>query len=316
MSFGQPSDGAAVAVGALQGKVALVTGAGRGIGREIALLMAREGARVLVNDVGASVSGEGVDSNCAAQVVEEISAAGGQAVAHSGDASMPTQATDMVQSALEAFGRLDIVVNNAGILRKAAFTEISYEAWQALHRVNLDSAFLVSQAAARVFQRQQAGAFVHMTSTAGLIGAAEQAHYCSSKLAIAALSKSIALELGAQGIRSNCISPIAATRMMVAATGRALDAPGQLSANSVEGVAAIAPLAGFLASDLATTVNGQIIGARGNDVYLFNQPRPQRLLQRSDGWTIARLSEVMEPAWRNAWVPLERTRDVLNWVAS
>src|SRR5690606_38207970 len=162
----------------------------------------------------------GQDSGPAQAVVGEILAAGGMAVANAGDVSLPSQANELVECALSAFGSLDIIVNNAGVLRKSKFTDIRLEDWDAMLRVNLTSGFLVSQAATRVFQKQGQGALIHMTSTAGLIGAMEQAHYCTSKLAVAALSRSIALEMHAQGIRSNCVSPIAFSRMMTAATGR------------------------------------------------------------------------------------------------
>lgn len=301
------------AKGLLDGRVAIVTGAGRGIGREIALLMAKEGARVVVNDLGASVGGAGQDGGPAQEVVNEITKAGGQAVANAGDVSSPSHVNELVESALSAFGALDIVVNNAGVLRKAKFNDISLDDWEAMLRVNLTSGFLMSQAATRVFQKQGHGSLIHMTSTAGLIGALEQAHYCTSKLAVAALSRSIALEMAADGIRSNCVSPIAFSRMMTAATGREPTDPANARQLEKEGVAAIAPLVVYLASDQARDINGQIIGARGNELYLYNQSRPIRVLQQSDGWTPQRIVEVLQPAWGSALVPLERTREVLSW---
>ncbi len=299
--------------GALSGQVAVVTGAGRGIGREIALLLAREGASVVVNDLGSGVDGKGHDAVPAALVVDEIRDAGGKALASGADISRRIEAAGLIEDAISAFGRIDIVINNAGILRKAAFCEITEEEWSAVMRVNLDGAFFVSQAAARAFVGQKHGVFVHMTSTAGLIGATNQAHYCASKLAITSLSRSIALELHEHGVRSNCISPIAATRMTAAATGRALPAAGAVQAESP---AAVAPLAAYLAGKRSAPLTGQIIGVRGNDLYLYNQSRPVRVLQQPGGWTPARLAEVLEPAWRGALTPLERTRDVLNWPAS
>lgn len=300
-------------LGELAGRVAVVTGAGRGIGREIALLMAREGARVVVNDLGAGVGGEGRNAATAQQVVDEIRAAGGEAVANGADVSVRAQAVQLVNDAVSAFGGLDIVVNNAGILRKAAFCDITEDEWNGVMRVNLNGAFFVSQAAARIFISQKRGVFVHMTSTAGLIGAAQQAHYSASKLAVSSLSRSIALELNEHGVRSNCISPIAATRMMAAATGRALPADG---AQQAESPAAVAPLAVYLAGDRAAGFNGQIVGVRGSDLYLYNQSRPVRVLQQPGGWTSARMGEMLEPAWRGALTPLERTREVLSWPAA
>ncbi len=302
-----------MADGMLAGRVAVVTGAGRGIGREIALLMAREGARVVVNDLGASVSGSGADPGPADAVVAEIRAAGGEAVANGGDVSVQAQAGQLVDCARSTFGGLDIVVNNAGVLRKAAFNDITAEDWESMLRVNLSSGFHVSQAATRVFLKQKRGALVHMTSTAGLIGALNQAHYSTSKLAVTAMSRSIALEMHAEGIRSNCVSPIAATRMMAAATGRKLGDPADVATQQMESGAAVAPLVVYLASDAASALNGQIVGVRGNEMYLYNQSRPVRVLHQSGGWSPQRLAEVLEPAWRSVLTPLERTREVLSW---
>src|SRR5437868_15467317 len=172
----------------VEGKVVVVTGAGGGIGRDIALAMAREGAKVVVNDIGASVAGEGKDEGPAQSVVNEIKALGGQAVANTDSVSESQSAARIVGAALEAFGRIDVVVNNAGILRDRFFHKMSPEEWDAVIKVHLYGSYYVSRAASAHFKEQESGCYVHMTSTSGLIGNFGQANYAAAKLGIAALS--------------------------------------------------------------------------------------------------------------------------------
>ncbi|MDP3822682.1 MAG: SDR family NAD(P)-dependent oxidoreductase, partial [Burkholderiales bacterium] len=198
----------------LQGKVAVVTGSGRGIGRDIALQMAAQGAKVVVNDIGASVSGEGNDASPGQQVVDEIKAAGGEAALSTDSVSEWASANRIIQCAADTFGRIDIVVNNAGILRDRMFFTMSVEEWKAVIDVHLNGCFYVSRAAAPHFKTQQSGAYVHMTSTSGLIGNLGQANYGAAKLGIVALSRSIAGDMKRYNVRSNCISPFAWSRMI------------------------------------------------------------------------------------------------------
>ncbi len=198
----------------LDGKVAVVTGAGRGIGRATALALAHEGALVVVNDLGAGVDGEGSDISPAQEVVGEIEKAGGKAVANGDSVADWDGATNIVACALDTFGRIDCVVNNAGILRDRIFHKMAPEEWDAVIGVHLPGSFYVSRAAAPHFRKQESGAFVHMTSTSGLIGNFGQANYAAAKLGIAALSKSIALDMSRFNVRSNCISPFAWSRMI------------------------------------------------------------------------------------------------------
>ena len=197
---------------ALAGKVVVVTGAGGGIGREVALLAAQEGAAVVVNDLGGSVSGTGQDTGPAQQVVADIQAAGGRAVANADSVTDYAGAQRIVQCALDSFGRVDGVVNNAGILRDAIFHKMAPEDFAAVVQVHLMGSFYVSRAAAEHFRAQGGGAFVHMTSTSGLVGNVGQANYAAAKLGIAGLSRSIALDMQRFGVRSNCISPFAWSR--------------------------------------------------------------------------------------------------------
>ena len=192
----------------MEGKVAIVTGSGGGIGRDIALAMAREGAKVVVNDIGASVAGEGKDTGPAQAVVNEIKALGGEAVANTDSVSEQAAAARIIGSALDGFGSIDGVVNNAGILRDRFFHKMSADEWDAVIKVHLYGTYYVSRAAAPHFKEQQSGVFVHMTSTSGLIGNFGQANYAAAKLGIAALSKSIALDMQKFNVRSNCLSLI------------------------------------------------------------------------------------------------------------
>ncbi|NBO05352.1 MAG: SDR family NAD(P)-dependent oxidoreductase, partial [Betaproteobacteria bacterium] len=196
-------------VGMMQDKVVIVTGAGGGIGRAIALAMAGEGARVVVNDIGASVSGEGNDQGPAEAVVAEIAALGGQALANVDSVADAAGAQSIVDAAIAGFGRLDAVVNNAGILRDRFFFKMSNDDFDAVIKVHLYGSYYMSRAAANLFKEQQSGAFVHMTSTSGLIGNLGQANYAAAKLALVALSKSIALDMARYQVRSNCIAPFA-----------------------------------------------------------------------------------------------------------
>ena len=198
----------------LEGKVAMVTGAGRGIGRDYALAFAAAGAKVLVNDLGGTTQGEGEDRIPAMEVAKEIEDAGGKAVVNFDSVSSFKAAQGMVDQCLEELGGLDIVVNNAGILRDVIFHKMTEEDWDSVISVHLKGSFNTSRAAATVFREQQSGAFVHMTSTSGLIGNFGQANYAAAKLGIAGLSKSIALDMGRFNVRSNCISPFAWSRMI------------------------------------------------------------------------------------------------------
>src|SRR6202163_4985776 len=195
-------------------KVAIVTGAGRGIGRGIALLMARERARVVVCDIGASLEGAGVDAGPAQQVVDEIKKAGGQAIASTLSISEPGNGDRIVKAALDAFGRIDILVNNAGILRDRIFHRMSWSDWSDVIGVHLHGSFNMSRACATHFREQNSGSFVHMTSTSGLIGNTGQANYMAAKLGIVGLSKGLALDMKRFNVRSNCIAPFAWSRMV------------------------------------------------------------------------------------------------------
>jgi NAD(P)-dependent dehydrogenase (short-subunit alcohol dehydrogenase family) len=297
----------------LQDQVVVVTGAGGGIGRDIALAMAKEGARVVVNDLGASVAGDGQDSGPAQRVVEEIRAAGGQAVANTDSVADSASAARIVATALDSFGRIDAVVNNAGILRDRFFHKMSAEEFDTVIKVHLYGTFYVSRAAAPYFKDQGSGNYVHMTSTSGLVGNFGQANYSAAKLGIAALSKSIALDMHKFGVRSNCISPFAWSRMIGSIPTESPAEQARVDRLKQMTPAKIAPLAVCLASNAAQDVTGQIFAVRNNEIFLMSQPRPVRSVHRSEGWSPQTVASHALPALKASFYALDRSGDVFSW---
>ncbi|MFG1466485.1 SDR family NAD(P)-dependent oxidoreductase [Xanthobacter sp. DSM 24535] len=297
----------------MEDKVVVVTGAGGGIGRDIAILMAREGARVIVNDVGVSLSGEGGSSTPAQETKRLIEEAGGAAEICAESVSNWSSAGKIIQSAMDHFGRLDAVVNNAGILRDAIFHKMNEEEWRAVIDVHLHGSFFVSRAAAEIFRKQESGAFVHMSSTSGLIGNFGQANYSAAKMGIVGLSKSIALDMHRYNVRSNCIAPSAWSRMTHAIPATTPDQEMRIERLKRMTPAKNAPLTVFLASDAAKDVTGQIFAVRMNEIFLISANRPVRGMHRADGWTPKSISEELIPAVRPMFTPLDRTQDVFPW---
>ncbi|XDA97921.1 SDR family NAD(P)-dependent oxidoreductase [Sulfitobacter sp. LCG007] len=297
----------------LEGKVMLVTGAGGGIGRAIAMEAARAGAAVVVNDIGASLDGQRESSAAAQSTVAEIEKAGGRAVANGDDVTDQTGAQAMVKAAVDTFGRLDAVVNNAGILRDGFFHKMTYENFDAVVKVHLYGTFNVSRAAADVMREQGSGSLIHMTSTSGLIGNLAQANYSAAKLGIAALSKSLALDLQRWNIRSNCIAPFAWSRMT---SSIKVDSPEQEErVNRMKEMSPekIAPVALYLASDDGADTTGQIFAVRNNEIFLISQPRPTRSVHRGEGWSLESVRSHAIPALRASYVPLDVSADVFSW---
>jgi NAD(P)-dependent dehydrogenase (short-subunit alcohol dehydrogenase family) len=297
----------------LEGKVALVTGAGGGIGRDFALAMAAAGAKVVVNDLGTSVKGEGRDAGPAQKVVDEIKAAGGQAVASADSVAEWEAANRIVQCALDSFGRIDVVVNNAGILRDRFFFNLSPEDWRAVIDVHLNGSFYVARAAAPYFKSQESGAYVHMTSTSGLIGNLGQANYSAAKLGIAALSKSIALDMAKYKVRSNCIAPFAWSRMIGSIPVESDEQKARVEKMKVMETSKIAPLAVFLSSNLSKEISGQIFAVRANELFLMSQNRPLKAAHRAGGWTPESIAAEALPQFREHLYPLDRSQDIFSW---
>ncbi len=284
-------------MGILDGKVVAITGAGRGIGREIALLCSREGAAVVVNDPGVAQEGDGGDAGPADTTVADIIAAGGKAFANYANVADPKAAASIIEDAVQRFGQIDAVVNNAGILRDAIWHKMSYEDWTSVIDVNLTGAFNVSKAATPYFREQQSGSFVHFTSTSGLIGNIGQANYSAAKLGLVALSHSIALDMARAGVRSNCIAPFAWSRMTASIPAETPDQKARVE--RLKGMSAdkVAPLVAFLASDAAKDVNNQIFSVRKNEIVLFSKPRPVRSMTKAEGWTVQSIADELIPAF-------------------
>jgi len=295
----------------LEGKSVVVTGAGGGIGRDFALALAAAGAKVLVNDIGTSVKGEGRDAGPAQQVVDLIKQQGGIAVANTDSVAEWESANRIISSAVDAFGRIDAVINNAGILRDRFFFNMSVEEWRTVIDVHLNGSFYVSRAAAPHFKSQQSGCYVHMTSTSGLVGNLGQANYSAAKLGIAGLSKSIALDMAKYNVRSNCISPFAWSRMIGSIPAESEDQKARVEKLKSMETAKIAPLAVYLVSD--TDVTGQIFAVRANEIFLMSQSRPLRSVHRAEGWTAATIASHAIPSLRSNFFPLDRSQDVFSW---
>lgn len=297
----------------LDGKVVVVTGAGRGIGREIALLAAAEGAKVVVNDPGVAADGSGTNAAPAEEVVEEIKKRGGTAVANFETVAEAIPASKIIKQAIDTYGRLDGVVNNAGILRDAIFHRMSVEAFESVIKVHLMGSFYTSHAAARIFREQESGTFVHFTSTSGLIGNFGQANYAAAKLGIVGLSKSIALDMERFNVRSNCVSPFAWSRLIGTIPTETEEEKARVARMQQMGPEKISPLSVFLLSDAAKDVTGQIFAVRMNEIFLMGQSRPVRSIHRSEGWTCQSLAEHGIPALKSSFYPLERSGEVFSW---
>lgn len=297
----------------LADKVVAVTGAGRGIGRAIAMLCAAEGANVVVNDYGVSAAGEGADAAPAEDTAAAIKAAGGRAVANVASVADAAGAVSVIDTAIAEFGRIDAVVNNAGFIRDAIFHKMSQQNWDDVIDVHLNGYFYVSRAAAPHFREQGSGAYVHFVSAAGLIGNVGQANYAAAKMGVVGLSTSIALDMQRFGVRSNCIAPWAWTRSIGAMSaetperGRWLERMKQMTPEK------IAPLAAFLCSDRAQAVSGQIFGVRKNEIFLFSRPQMVRSVHNAEGWTPGSIAEMLLPALEPSFQRLRTSADTFVW---
>lgn len=281
-------------MGRLQDKVIVITGAGGGIGRATSLLIAREGARIVANDLGCTVEGEGRSNGPADETVRQIREAGGEAVANTDSVAEWDGAHRIIQCALDTFGRIDAVVNNAGNLFFEDFHDISEEHWRAIVDTHLNGSFFVSRAAIPHFREQGSGAFVHITSTSGLFGRRQQAHYAAAKLGITAMSRSMALEYDGTGIRSNCVGPISFSRMV---QGTVLPEEVLEAFRKME-PARIAAMIAYLVSDAAADVNGQVFYVRGDEVFFINQCEASEPMTRQGGWTIEAIASEVMPQFR------------------
>ena len=290
--------------GRLAGKTAIVTGAGRGIGREVALLFAQEGCRVLVNDLGTSVAGEGADTSPAAQTVAEIRASGGEAIAHFGDVADLDAAEDMVRTVLNEWGQLDILVNVAGILRDRMVFNMTEEEWDAVVRVHMKGTFATTKFASLHWrQARNGGRLINFTSGSGLFGAPGQPNYAAAKMGIWGFTLSCARALGRYGVTANSIAPGAATRMTdTVPAERSAQGPNRVTSDAAKGTerdpANIAPPLVYLASDAGGWISGRCFGIAGYRITLYSNIGPQVVLQGSKMWTVDELFERMEPTFK------------------
>jgi NAD(P)-dependent dehydrogenase (short-subunit alcohol dehydrogenase family) len=294
-------------------RVAVVTGGGRGIGREISLLMARSGARVVVNDHGGREDGSGGESSPADAVVKEIQAAGGQARASYESVASMAGGRRIVETALDAFGRLDIVVNNAGIVRDRMIFNMTEEEWDSVIAVHLKGSFAVTRAAAPHFRERRWGRFVNMTSTSGLVGNVGQANYAAAKLGIAGLTRVTALDMARYNVTANCISPFAWTRLIGTIPTDTPEQKARVAKLERMTPRDIAPLAVYLASDAAAHVSGQIFGVRGKEIFVFSQPRPVRSVHHAEGWSPEQLAEVFGGTLGHHLTPLESSAQYFSY---
>src|SRR5213596_1388842 len=277
-------------MGLLDGKVAVVTGAGNGIGRGVALGLARAGARVVVNDYGVTVDGREPSSAAAQAVVKEIEAFGGQAVANAESVATMAGGQSIVDAALSRFGDLQIVVCCAGILKERMIFNMTEEEWDSVVAVHLKGHFTVMRPATRHMREKQRGCIIGFTSTAGLEGSPGQPNYSAAKEGIVGLMRSTALAMAKYGVRCNVISPTADTRMTQRLPG---ERRGAATATPPE---AIAPVVAYLVSDRAAHITGQVVGVRGDEVTLFSHPAPLRTLTGDRAWTASALAEVWDRA--------------------
>jgi NAD(P)-dependent dehydrogenase (short-subunit alcohol dehydrogenase family) len=285
-------------MGKLDGKVAAITGAGRGIGRGIALLMAKEGAKVVVNDLGGDVSGVGVDRAPAQQTVDEIKSKGGQAVANVDNIATIKGGEALVQTAVDSFGRLDILVNCAGILRDRMIFNMSEEEWDAVIAVHLKGHFCTIRPASALMRQQKGGRIINFSSGSAL-GAPGQPNYAAAKAGILGLTYSCANSLGKYGITCNAIMPGAATRMTDTIPANFAQQMG-LGTSSEEAPASpmdpgnVAPIVVYLASDNAQNVNGQVFGAMGYRIALYTHIVPEKIIYSQGPWDLDHLFKVFD----------------------
>lgn len=292
-------------MGALEGKVVLVTGAGNGIGKDVALIAAREGAKVVVNDLGGGERGGDEGSAGPAEAVAaQIRAAGGEAVSNSDSVTNRKAVDAMVQQALDTFGGLHAVVNPAGILRDGMFHKMSDEDWDVVVDVHLKGSYNVCRATIDHFRNQNDGAYVLFTSTSGLIGNVGQTNYGAAKMGIAGLSRIIAMEGASKNVRSNVIAPVAFTRLI--ATIPVKDEAGAKRMEAMKQALRPEQPARLSVALAASKISGQIFGARGETVELYSQPRPVATLNAKDEWTVASILNEAFPQMEEKFTPLGR----------
>jgi NAD(P)-dependent dehydrogenase (short-subunit alcohol dehydrogenase family) len=302
-------------MGVLDGKVVLVTGGANGIGKECALLAAREGGKIVINDLGGGAAGGDSGSASPAETVAaQIRAAGGEAVSNSDSVSSRAGVARMIEQAMDTYKGLHAIINPAGILRDKMFHKMTDEDWDLVVDVHLNGTYNVTRAAINHFRDQENGSFVLFTSTSGIIGNIGQANYGAAKMGIAGLSRIIAMENVQKNVRSNVIAPFAWSRMTAS-----IPVKDEASRQRVERMQKftradqVAQFAIALASDITKDVSGQIFVTRGNEIFLMSQPRPIRGMAKIEGWTPQTIAEHCIPAMKPSFVDLGPSASVFSW---
>lgn len=294
----------------LEGKVAIVTGAGRGIGRAIALHLAEHGAKVVVNDSGVNLDGSGGSPDPAASVANEINRRGGRAIACADSVGTFEAAERIVGLARQEFGAVDILVNNAGITRDRMIFNMTEPEWEAVLKVHLTGAFACMRAVLPSMRERRSGRVVNLISTAGLIGNVGQANYAAAKGGIVSLTRVCALDMAKYNVTANCVAPFAYTRMTESIEGTTPAQVEYLTEAKRAVPEHVAPLVTYLASDLARDVTGQIFGVRGKEIFVFSQPRPVHAVGDLEGWTPQKISRAINSWCRSKLTPLETDLEV------
>ncbi len=295
-------------MGMLSGKVILITGGGNGIGRDCALIAAREGAKVVVNDLGGGIAGGDEGSSGPAETVAaEIRAAGGEAVANSDSVTSLTACQGMLEQALGAFGGLHAVINPAGILRDCMFHKMSEADWDKVIEVHLRGTYNVCRATVEHFRAQEDGCYVLFTSTSGLYGNIGQTNYGAAKMGIAGLARILAMEGASKNIRANALAPVAWTRMTQSVPVKD-EAAAQRRAQMAQAIRPDQParFSVALCCDVAKGVSGQFFGASGENLILYSQPRPVETVSKPEGWTLETILSEALPKMESKFVPLAR----------
>ena len=288
-------------MGRLQGRVAIVTGGGRGVGGAIASLLAAEGASVIVNDLGTTLGGGGVDDSVAAQMVDQIRAAGGAAAADTSDVTSFEATGELIARAVKTFGRLDVLVNVAGNLRDRMIFNMAEEEWDSVIAVHLKGTFNTSRHAAAYWRSNPGGAYrlINCASRAGIFGGPTQPNYAAAKMGIVGLTLSCSNALRKYGVTSNCISPSANTRMLEG-VNPALTASLGFGSDTAMSPANVAPAVAYLASEQSGWINGRIIGAGGRRITLYHAPAVEREVISTVDWDVAAAFDAIESAFRPA----------------
>lgn len=273
----------------LKGKVAIVTGAGRGIGRGEALALASEGAKVVVNDLGGAPDGTGASASPADDVVAEIKKMGGGAVANYDSVATWQGGENIIKAAINAFGRLDILVNNAGILRDKMVFNLTEEDWDIVVKVHLYGHFYTIRHACPIFRQQRSGRIINTSSVAGLWSTTGQANYGAAKEGIVGLTRKVATDMGRYGVTCNCLRPSAGTRLTLSDEMKRLMTPAAIERSAAQRPEDIAPLVVWLASDASANVNGRTFAVATGRISLYSEPELVRTLLKPEAWTIDEL---------------------------